>query len=208
MRAQAVPLFPSENPDNTWRNEIFEFLNRKLDEIILQNDMKKIEDISGAIFQNKSNILGQLVHGLIKKNHSGLLDQEYYQSKTLSCGNVIDGAFFPQPDFQVPEEKMCQYARENMMMPPHKLAHFVVVHTQLGFGFFKTLFDRPTQAAEPNKGLQSCAPESVANEIAVLRVIADGSSNEQPYGFFGYPLSRQDDSTPGELIHNRTLGAF
>ena len=55
MRAQAVPLFSSENPDNTWRNEIFEFLNGKLDEIILQNDMKKIEDISGAIFQNKSS---------------------------------------------------------------------------------------------------------------------------------------------------------
>ena len=35
MPAQAVHLFPSENADNTWRDEIFEFLNKKLDEIIL-----------------------------------------------------------------------------------------------------------------------------------------------------------------------------
>lgn len=74
-------------------------------------------------------------------------------SKTLSCDSVIDGAFFPQPDLQVPEKKMCHYAREDVMMPAHKLAHFVVVHAQLGFGFLETLFDRPSQAAEPNKGL-------------------------------------------------------
>ena len=26
-------------------------------------------------------------------------------SETLSCDSVIDGAFFPQPDLQVPEKK-------------------------------------------------------------------------------------------------------
>ena len=30
--------------------------------------------------------------------------------KTLSCDSVIDGAFFPQPDFQVPKKKVCQHA--------------------------------------------------------------------------------------------------
>lgn len=31
--------------------------------------------------------------------------------KTLSCDSVMDGAFFSQPDFQVPEEEMCHHAR-------------------------------------------------------------------------------------------------
>jgi hypothetical protein len=57
----------------------------------------------------------------------------------------MDGAFFPQPDLQVPEEKMGQHACEYMVLPSRKLAYFVVVHTQFGFGFFKALFDRPAQ---------------------------------------------------------------
>ena len=85
--AQPVQLFPLENADDTWRDEIFEFLNKKLNEIILQSDMKKIEDITGAIFQNKSEILGQLVLGLIKKNHSDLLNQGYCECP--KCGNQL-----------------------------------------------------------------------------------------------------------------------
>ena len=91
MSAQAVQIFPVQSPDNTWREDVFEFLNNKLDEIILQNDMEKIEDITGAIFQNKSEILGQLALGLIKKNHSDLLNQEYCEcpqcSKRLKAWN-------------------------------------------------------------------------------------------------------------------------
>ena len=68
MSAKAIQIFPVQSPDNTWREDVFEFLNNKLDEIIHQSDMKKIEDITGAIFQNKSDILGQLALGLIKKN--------------------------------------------------------------------------------------------------------------------------------------------
>jgi len=77
MAAQTAYCFPLETHENTWRNDIVAFLKKKLDEIILQSDMKKIEDITDAIFQNKSEILGQLVLGIIKKNHSELLDQEY-----------------------------------------------------------------------------------------------------------------------------------
>jgi hypothetical protein len=40
--------------------------------------MVKIEVISGAIFQNKSSILGQFILGFIKKNHGDLLNQEYF----------------------------------------------------------------------------------------------------------------------------------
>jgi len=56
MQAEAVQLFPMDNSDNTWRDEVFEFLNDKIDQIIEQSDMEKIEDITGAIFQNKSSV--------------------------------------------------------------------------------------------------------------------------------------------------------
>lgn len=44
MPAQAVQLFLIENSDNTWRDEIFKFLNEKLDQIIEQRDMEKMND--------------------------------------------------------------------------------------------------------------------------------------------------------------------
>ena len=68
MPAQTAQLFPIENPDDTWRDELFEILNEKIDQIIEQTDMEKIDDITGAIFRNKSEILGQFALGFIKKN--------------------------------------------------------------------------------------------------------------------------------------------
>ena len=70
-------------------------------------------------------------------------------SKTLSCDRVMDGAFFPQPDFQVPEKEMGQHAGYDVVVPSWKLAHFVVVHAQFGLGFLKALFYCPSQTAEP-----------------------------------------------------------
>ncbi|MBW2329380.1 MAG: ISKra4 family transposase [Deltaproteobacteria bacterium] len=77
MPAQAVQLFPIDNSDNAWRDEVFGFLNEKLDQIVEQNHMEKIDDITGVIFRNKSEILGRLVLGLIKKDYNDLLNQEY-----------------------------------------------------------------------------------------------------------------------------------
>jgi len=77
MPAQAARLFPVENSHNTWRHELFEFLNEKLDQMIEQIDMEKIDDITGAIFQNKSEILGQLALGLITRKYNDLLNQEH-----------------------------------------------------------------------------------------------------------------------------------
>ena len=75
-------------------------------------------------------------------------------NNTLSCDSVIDGAFFPQPDFQVPEEKMSKHARENVVMPTPELANLIVVHSQLAFCLLEALLDGPTKAAEPDKNLQ------------------------------------------------------
>ncbi len=58
MPAQAVQLFLIENSDNTWRDEVFEYLNEQLNQMIEQIEMEKIDNITGAIFKNKFEILG------------------------------------------------------------------------------------------------------------------------------------------------------
>ena len=77
MPAQVVEAFPIDKSVNPWKDELFEFLNLRLDQIAEQSPMEKIEDITGPIFRNKSEILGQMVLGLIKKKHHHLLTQEY-----------------------------------------------------------------------------------------------------------------------------------
>ena len=87
MSAQTAQLFPIENSDNAWRDELFEILNEKIDQIIEQTDMEKIDDITGAIFRNKSEILGQFALGFIKKKHNHLLNQEYCECPL--CGKRL-----------------------------------------------------------------------------------------------------------------------
>ncbi len=77
MSAQDVQAFPIDKSVNPWRDELFEFLNNRLDQILEQTQMEKIEDITGAVFRNKSEILGQFTLGFIKKKHHDLLNQEY-----------------------------------------------------------------------------------------------------------------------------------
>jgi hypothetical protein len=69
----------------------------------------------------------------------------------LSCDSVIAGAFFPQPDSHVPEEKMSQHASQHMMPPSGKLPHLVMIHAQVRFGLFKTLLDGPSYTRKPDK---------------------------------------------------------
>ena len=73
----AAHLLPHESNENSWRTEYFEFLNEKLDQIESEISMDKIEDITNTIFQNKSEILGRMALGLIKRKHGALLEQEY-----------------------------------------------------------------------------------------------------------------------------------
>jgi len=80
MTSQAAEiLFPIENFKKSWREEIVEFINERLTRIIEHNPMENFDDISSAIFQNKSDILGNLILGLIKRKFSHLLDQEHYE---------------------------------------------------------------------------------------------------------------------------------
>ena len=77
MSAQVVEAFPIDKAVSTWKDELFEFLNVRLDQMAEQSPMEKIEDITGPIFRNKSEILGQFVFGFIKKKYSHLLNQEH-----------------------------------------------------------------------------------------------------------------------------------
>ena len=73
--------------------------------------------------------------------------------RSLSCDSVMAGAFFPQPDSHVPEEKMSQHAGQHMVAPPGKLPYLVVIHSQVRFGFLEALLDGPAHSRKPDKGL-------------------------------------------------------
>ncbi len=62
MTAQIVPL-PAANQ---WREELVENFNNQLDKLQAIN-MNKLEDITNAIFNQKSEMLGSIILGLIKK---------------------------------------------------------------------------------------------------------------------------------------------
>jgi len=86
---------------------------------------------------------------------------------SLSCDSVIAGAFFPQPDSHVPEEKMSRHACQHMVPPPGKLPHLVVIHPQIRFGFLKTLLDGPANLREPDEGLQAGGSAGVRDEVGI-----------------------------------------
>jgi len=77
MPAEVVQLFPDNGENPNWYDEVLGFVARKLDEMTRQDGMEKIEDFTGAVFNVKSVIMGQLALSLIKKKHADLLDQEY-----------------------------------------------------------------------------------------------------------------------------------
>ena len=41
MPAQVVEVFPIGNVDNGWRDELFEFINNRIDQILEQTQMEK-----------------------------------------------------------------------------------------------------------------------------------------------------------------------
>jgi len=77
MPVEAVSAFPVDKASDFWKDDLFDFLNARLDQIAERSPMARIEDITGPLFRNKSEIMGQIALGLIKKNYSHLLDQEY-----------------------------------------------------------------------------------------------------------------------------------
>ena len=87
MLFQTECVFTMPPSINAWRTEIFQSLDIKLDQIIEEDNMETIDEITGAIFRHKSEILGQLTLGLIKRKYSHLLDQEYFNCPM--CGKRL-----------------------------------------------------------------------------------------------------------------------
>jgi len=61
----------------SWRKEYDDCLDDFIDEVGKDATMTELEDITGAVFGNKSKLLGRLVAGLIETKYGHLLDQEY-----------------------------------------------------------------------------------------------------------------------------------
>jgi len=78
-----VLAFPTISRNNTetgadWRADYLEFLNGLLDKVESGSDMEKLWDITRTLMENKSELLGQLTLGFVKKKHGELMEQEYY----------------------------------------------------------------------------------------------------------------------------------
>jgi len=63
---------PSEN----WRSVFFDFLDTRLDKIEEEYPMEDLGEISKAVFQERAEILGHLLLGLIERKFGHLLGQQ------------------------------------------------------------------------------------------------------------------------------------
>ncbi len=64
-----------------WRVEYDDFLDEFINSVGNDTAMSELEDITGAVFRNKSKLMGQLVAGLIETKYGHLLDQAYRDCK-------------------------------------------------------------------------------------------------------------------------------
>ena len=80
MQVLAFPTVISNGvqTNKDWRAKYFEFLNDLLDKVEGKPQMEKLWDITRALVENKSDLLGQLTLGLAKMKHGDLMEQEYY----------------------------------------------------------------------------------------------------------------------------------
>jgi hypothetical protein len=60
-----------------WRTEFLGFVSDLLDKVEAGSPMEKLWDMTRAIVESKSELLGQLTLGFVKKQHGDLVDQEY-----------------------------------------------------------------------------------------------------------------------------------
>lgn len=73
--------------ENEIRREHFENVDSKLNEIQEEKKLDELQEITEAIWENKSSILGGLSLVLIKERYGELLEQEYFECP--QCGRVL-----------------------------------------------------------------------------------------------------------------------
>src|ERR671933_951232 len=123
-----------------------------------------------------------------------------------TCETVSAGAFFFQPDLEMPEKEMGQHTREHVMVPAGVFAHFIVIHTEFGFRFLKTLFNRPPDSTEQHQETQGRTPRHVAEVVPVLRMRPEGPLDEQPHRHGGRAILTQHEPFAGELVGDGACG--
>lgn len=74
---------PSEN----WRSLFFDFLDTRLDKILEEYSMEDLGEISKAVFQERAEILGRLLLGLIERKFGYLLNQQ--KCECPQCGKSM-----------------------------------------------------------------------------------------------------------------------
>src|SRR5215470_14281644 len=97
-----------------------------------------------------------------------------------TCETVSAGAFFFQPNLEMPQKEMGQHTGQHMMMPARVFAHFIVGHAQFGFRFLKTLFNGPPDPTEPHQQAQGDTHRGVAEIVPIPRMGAERALDEQP----------------------------
>src|ERR1044072_2648497 len=107
---------------------------------------------------------------------------ETTSSNCRSWDTVRAGAFFPQPHFEVPQEKVRQHRQHHMVMPAGIFAHFIVRHPEFGFTFLKTLLYGPPDATEPQQGAEGQTRRGIADRIGMRGLRTKGALDNQPHG--------------------------
>ena len=79
MQVLAFPTFSNHGiaAGVDWRAEYFGFLNGLPDKMEDECQMEKLWDITRAMVENKSQLLGQLTLGIVKKKYGDLMEQDY-----------------------------------------------------------------------------------------------------------------------------------
>lgn len=85
-----VLVFPTRDgagERGDWRGEYIRSLNGVLDQMEDEDKMEKLWDITRVMVENKSEILGQLTLGFVKRKHGELMEQEY--SDCPKCKKIL-----------------------------------------------------------------------------------------------------------------------
>ncbi len=85
-------------PIEDWRSKFFSFLDDRLDKIENEYSMNDLGEISKAVFQNRSELLGRMVYGFIEKKFSHLLNQE--KCDCPKCGKSLQERGKPSRNIQ------------------------------------------------------------------------------------------------------------
>ncbi len=88
MVSKVIPIKRNKSVDNeAWKAPFMNFLNVRLDEFGEKGPMDKLEDITSALFADRSEILGQLTLAFIGKRYKDLLEQT--QCPCPHCNKVV-----------------------------------------------------------------------------------------------------------------------